>query len=111
MTRVPYTAIMTVEPTRADVDAMPGLAVLEFGASWCPICRGARPLIDCALAANPGFSHQWIEDGKGKPLGRSFSVKLWPTLVFLRDGKEVARVVRPSADDELASAFERATSG
>jgi thioredoxin 1 len=23
-------------------------------------------------------------------------VKLWPTLIFLRDGAEVARVVRPS---------------
>lgn len=36
-----------------------------------------------------------IEDGRGRPLGRAFGIKLWPTLVFLRDGVEVARVVRP----------------
>jgi thioredoxin 1 len=36
-----------------------------------------------------------VEDGPGRALGRAFRVKLWPTLVFLQDGQEVARVVRP----------------
>jgi thioredoxin 1 len=35
--------------------------------------------------------HVKVEDGSGRRLGRSFGVKLWPTLVFLRDGREVAR--------------------
>jgi thioredoxin 1 len=46
----------------------------------------------------------WIEDSKGKPLGRSFAVKLWPTLVFLRDGQMVRQLVRPSPG-ELEEAF------
>jgi thioredoxin 1 len=49
--------------------------------------------------------HIRVEDGRGRPLGRSFRVKLWPTLVFLKDGKEVARLVRPSGaaiEDALA---------
>jgi thioredoxin 1 len=37
-----------------------------------------------------------VEDGKGKPLGRSFQVKLWPTLVFMRDGRVVHQAARPS---------------
>lgn len=86
---------------------MQGQVVLEFGAAWCPICQGARPLIDRALAAHSDVRHLRVEDGKGKPLGRSFHVKLWPTLVFLRDGTEVARVVRPSDDGALSSAFGR----
>jgi thioredoxin 1 len=96
---------MSTEPTRAEVDKLPGVAVLEFGASWCPICQAARPLIDEALTARPAVRHLSIEDGKGQPLGRSFRVKLWPTLVFLRDGREVARVVRPVHADDLAAAF------
>jgi thioredoxin 1 len=98
---------MPAEPSRVEVDSMVGLVVLEFGASWCPICQGARPLIDHALAEHPGVRHVWIEDGKGQPLGRSFRVKLWPTLVFLRDGTEVARVVRPTNEGELTSAWQR----
>jgi len=37
-----------------------------------------------------------VEDGPGRPLGRSYRVKLWPTLVFLQDGREVSRLVRPA---------------
>jgi thioredoxin 1 len=32
-------------------------------------------------------------------------VKLWPTLVFLRDGKEAARLVRPDESAEIAQAL------
>jgi thioredoxin 1 len=93
------------EPTREEIDAMPGLVALELGAAWCGFCQGARPLIDRALAAHPDVRHIQIEDGKGKRLGRTFGVKLWPTLVLLREGHEVARLVRPRSDAEVATAF------
>ncbi len=85
------------QTTRAEVDALRGLALIEFGTNWCGICKGAQPAIAEALADAPaGLRHLKVEDGSGRPLGRSFGVKLWPTLVFLRDGLEVARVVRPA---------------
>jgi thioredoxin 1 len=100
----PYTSN---EPARSDVDALPGAAVLEFGANWCGICQAAQPTISRAFAAHPGVRHLKIEDGKGRPLGRSFGVKLWPTLVFLRDGQEVARLVRPAEAADIAAALAR----
>lgn len=96
-----------MEPTRAEVDELVGRTVLEFGVSWCPICQGARALIDRALSAHPEARHRSVEDGKGTALGRSFRIKLWPTLLFLRDGQEVARVVRPTSESDLTDAFER----
>ena len=48
-----------------------------------------------AFAGHANVRHIKVEDGKGRPLGRSYRVKLWPTLIFLQDGQEVARVVRP----------------
>lgn len=94
---MPYTATFTPETlTRADVDATRGPLVLEFGANWCGWCQGAQPHIASAFAqAGEAVPHVKVEDGPGRPLGRSFRVKLWPTLVFLRDGQEVARIVRP----------------
>lgn len=83
------------EVSRADVDAMHGPTVLEFGTAWCGVCRAAQPIIADALAGHPGVRHLKVEDGPGRPLGRSFGVKLWPTLIFLRDGHEVERLVRP----------------
>ncbi|HEY6561966.1 MAG TPA: thioredoxin family protein [Polyangiaceae bacterium] len=102
---------MTTEPSRTEIERSTGAVMLEFGASWCSICHAARPHIDQALRDHPGVEHVRIEDGKGKPLGRSFGIKLWPTLVFLRDGKEVHRVVRPRGAEELEQAFERCFAG
>ncbi len=94
-----------MELTRAEVDALTEPLVLEFGASWCPICQAARALIDRTLGQHPTIQHRWIEDGKGERLGRSFRVKLWPTLIFLRGGLEVARVVRPTLAGDLEAAL------
>ncbi len=97
------------QPGRADVDALPGLTVIEFGANWCGICAAAQPAITQALAAHPALRHLKVEDGRGRPLGRSFGVKLWPTLVMLQDGREVARVVRPASVSETAAALAQLT--
>jgi len=83
-------------PARAEIDALSGASLLEFGTAWCGYCRAAQPLLDEALAAYPGIRHIKVEDGSGFPLGRSFKVKLWPTLIFLRDGQEISRLVRPN---------------
>jgi thioredoxin 1 len=96
----PYTE---AAPTREEVDASSGAVVLNFGTNWCGFCRGAQPLIRTALAEHAGVRQIKVEDGPGRRLGRSFAVKLWPTLVFLRDGKELARVVRPGSVAEVAS--------
>jgi thioredoxin 1 len=81
--------------------------VLEFGTAWCGYCRAAQPRIDAALAQHAHVKHLKIEDGSGRPLGRSFGVKLWPTLIFIRDGKEVARLVRPTDEASIARALEQ----
>ena len=92
----------TQEPPRAEIDTLPGLTVIEFGTAWCGHCIAAQASIERALEVHPDVRHLKVEDGPGRPLGRSFRIKLWPTLVFLRDGDEVARVVRPSATDAVA---------
>ena len=96
-------------PAAADLEAIRGATVLEFGTSWCGFCRAAQAPIAEALADHPGVQHLKIEDGSGRPLGRSFRVKLWPTLIFLRDGKEVGRLVRPQQAGPIREALARAT--
>jgi thioredoxin 1 len=90
------------EPKRAEVDRLAGPTVLEFGSPWCGYCRAAQPLLASALAGHPDVRHIKIADASGRPLGRSFNIKLWPTLVFLRDGRETARLVRPSEASTIA---------
>jgi len=95
----------SADPTRQEIDALDGSTVLEFGTSWCGFCRAAQPLVAASLAGHAAVRHVKIEDGPGRRLGRSFGVKLWPTLVFLRQGQELARVVRPRDVAALDRAF------
>lgn len=95
----------STEPTRDEVDAMRGPVLLEFGINECPHCQAAQPLIADALKRYPEVRHIRLEDGKGRRLGRSFTVKLWPALIFLKDGQEVARVIRPTAQREVDEGF------
>lgn len=119
----PYTSD---HPTRAVVDAMSGSVVIEFGVDWCPHCQQAAGPVADALAGAAGatgtagastdgsiaaatgpLQHFRLEDERARPLGRSFRVKLWPTLVFLQDGVEVARVVRPTTVAEVMAGLEQ----
>ncbi|WP_095099215.1 thioredoxin family protein [Pseudomonas sp. Irchel 3A5] len=96
----------TTAPSRAEVDAYQGATLIQFGTDWCGFCKAAEPLVDSVLADYPGVRHLKIEDGSGRPLGRSFRVKLWPTLIFMRDGVELSRLVRPSNVSAIEEAFE-----
>ena len=89
------------QPLRSDIDALSGPVVVDFGTNWCGHCNAAQPLVDAALTGH-ALRHIKVEDGSGRVLGRSFSVKLWPTLVFMRDGQEVGRIVRPLSREAVA---------
>ncbi|HVJ67876.1 MAG TPA: thioredoxin family protein [Caulifigura sp.] len=89
-------------PTRDEVNGFEGPVLLEFGTAWCGYCRAIAPVVDSLLADFPAVRHIKIEDGSGRPLGRSFFVTLWPTLVFLRDGKVVKQISRPEKKEILA---------
>jgi thioredoxin 1 len=94
-----------VDPTRAQIDTLDGPTVLEFGSPSCGYCRATQPLLAAALADHPRIRHIKIADGIGHRLGRSFGVKLWPTLVFLTQGKETTRLIRPDGSSEIRLAL------
>lgn len=84
-----------------EVARLPGEVLLDFGTDWCGHCQAAGPLVARALAQRTALRHLRVEDGRGRPLGRHHGVKLWPTLILLRDGVEAGRVVRPQAQAEI----------
>ena len=88
-------------PTLDQISELAGDAVLEFGTPWCGHCQAAEPAIEEVLKEEAGLPHIKVFDGKGEVLGRAFAVKLWPTLILLRDGREVERLVRPRHTQEV----------
>ncbi len=109
---MPYqTAYLEAAPERSELDATRGPLLIEFGTDWCGHCLAAQPAIRAAFAAHPKLLHRKIEDGPGRPLGRSYRVKLWPTLILLRDGQEVGRLVRPTDVAEVRDALKSLAGG
>jgi len=99
-----YTSRYTPETLgRDELDQSTGPMVIEFGTNWCGICQGSQSDIKAAMDNCPDIPHVKVEDGKGRRLGRTFGVKLWPTLIFLKDGEEMARVIRPRSSSEIES--------
>ncbi|MDH4416272.1 MAG: thioredoxin family protein [Acidovorax sp.] len=102
---MPYAAQhLSQPPSRDELDRLTGATVVEFGTPWCGHCQRAQPHIEQALQDRAEVAHIKVEDGPGQRLGRTFGVKLWPTLVFMKDGKEFARLVRPQTAQEVLDA-------
>jgi thioredoxin 1 len=101
-------AYASIDLSRTELDALAGPTVVEFGSNDCGICAAAQSDIASALRPHPELRHIKVQDGSGQPMGRLFGVKLWPTLVFLQDGREVTRVVRPRSVEAVRVALDEA---
>ncbi|NVK73616.1 thioredoxin [Marinomonas sp. CT5] len=95
-------------PNLEEIESLSGVAILEFGTPWCGYCQASFRALEEAIKPYKEVAHIKVFDGKGKRLGRQFGVKLWPTLILLKDGQEVDRAVRFTSVDEVRTLLAKA---
>ena len=81
-------------------------ALVDFWATWCGPCRAIAPLIEeiadeLAGKANVGK----VDIDKSSDLANQYRIQSIPTIIAIKDGKEIARVIgaNPKAIRELAA--------
>ncbi|MBL4628942.1 MAG: thioredoxin family protein [Roseicyclus sp.] len=93
----------TAEAAIADGDTV----LVDFAATWCSTCRSQERTITALREANPAYDEaitfyrvDWDDYGRGN-LSTSLNVPRRSTLILIRDGAEVARIVAGTREADI----------
>lgn len=68
------------------------LVLLQFGASYCAPCATLKPVVE-SVAQTFNVSLAYIDISENPALAKNLGVRNIPTVIALRDGTEVSRMV------------------
>ena len=78
----------------AEVEQHRGLALVDFGAEWCPPCHVLAPVVESIAELYAGRMKVLGLDVDANPrTSTRFQVRGLPTVLFFKDGVLVDRVV------------------
>ncbi|MFS8011236.1 putative monodehydroascorbate reductase (NADH) [Helianthus anomalus] len=77
----------------------PKLMVVDFSASWCGPCKMLEPFIRSLSSKYPEIDFIKIDVDELQDVAQQFGVQAMPTLVLLKQGKEVERVIGAKKDE------------
>ncbi|XP_071735046.1 thioredoxin H2-like [Rutidosis leptorrhynchoides] len=77
----------------------PKLMVVDFSASWCGPCKTLEPFIRSLASKFPDIDFIKIDVDELQDVTKEFCVTAISTLVLLKQGKEVERVIGAKEDE------------
>jgi thioredoxin len=86
------------------------LSILDFTAAWCGPCRQLRPVLD-SLAKEYGIPLVEVDTDHDPLTAQQYNVRSMPTVVLIRDGREVGRFVGARPRSFVAGMLDRALAG
>jgi len=99
-------------PALAALLALPGVTAIDFTARWCGPCKVMEPVLAALAAEYRGRVRLAAVDVNDEPaLAEQYGVRSMPTLVVLRDGREVGRVIGSRPRAFVAGVLDRALAG
>jgi thioredoxin 1 len=69
-----------------------GLCALKFGATWCGPCKALEPKIKKMEEEFPSVSFKSVNVDDDPALAKKYQIRSVPTVILLKDGREINRV-------------------
>lgn len=92
--------------TNFDQMTKSGVTLVDFWAPWCPPCRMQGPIVDKLADAFDGkaaVAKLNVDDNPG--VAAKYGVNSIPTLLVMKNGKELKRLVGLQQEASLSSAI------
>jgi len=99
---------MLLDQTRFETDVLgaAGPVLVDFFGAWCGPCRLLAPTVE--KLAGEGYHACKVDVEERPDLAERYHVTAMPTLMVLKEGKEVARFVGVQSERTLRQALARA---
>ena len=79
--------------------------VVDFYASWCTPCKMLTPVLEETKEEllDQGFDFDFVKVNIDDcpEIAEKYDIKVLPTLVLFKDGKEIEKKIRPSDKDDI----------
>lgn len=79
------------------------ITVIDFWAAWCGPCKMLGPIIDELSISNTDITIGKVNVDENSVLSSSYGIKSIPTIIFLKNGVVVDKVVGIKSVKELQS--------
>jgi thioredoxin len=111
-TKLKFPDVKDAAEFKAKATDVAGVVLVDFHEDWCGWCQKLKPVLNKLSEEMKGkVSFVAVNTGKCKDIKEKFAIQVWPTMVVLKDGKEVERIKGFKPADELRTILEKHLGG
>ena len=96
---------LTVENFEQEVLQSDKPVLIDFWATWCGPCRMMSPVVDAFAEEHPEIKVGKVNVDEQMQLATAFGIESIPTLIAIRGGKAIGKVIGARPKEDLEALF------